>query len=81
MSKKPRFQPILVAVAEFAPNGRWTIEQIKKSGACRITDKNGKHSYARSIPNAWKNVSYQARVRPDTNNTHGWPKNKGQYRY
>jgi hypothetical protein len=64
----------LVALAEFANGTSYRIEQIKASGACRITDTNdGKTSYSSSIANAWKNVRYQARLNYKYENTTMWP--------
>lgn len=64
----------LVALASFANDKSYRIEQIKASGACRITDLNdGKTSHSSSIPNAWKNVRYQARVNWKFENTTMWP--------
>jgi hypothetical protein len=75
-----QFKEVLVGRASFANGAELEIVQVKRTGACRITDLNThKASHSHSIANAWKSVMYQGRVRPDTHNTHGWPKNKGVY--
>ena len=75
-----KFQPVLVGVAEFANGARFQIDQVKEGGSCKITDlRNDSHSYAGSPAKAWSSVRYQAQVRADTHNTHGWPKNNGEY--
>lgn len=75
-----KFQQFLIGMAEFANGTRFRIDQVKACGSCKITDlNNGNHSYAGSPAKAWSSVRYQASVRPDTHNTHGWPKNKGVY--
>lgn len=71
--KESKFQPQLVALADFANGTRFKIDQVKRSGACRITDLNTeKSSYSSSIPNAWKSVRYQAGIVHRTENTSGW---------
>lgn len=76
----PTFRPFVVGQAEFATGAKFRIIQIKKNGACRIEDLNkiggeGQStgvSHSHSIANAWANVRYQAMIRQDTENTHGW---------
>jgi len=74
------FKPTFIGEASFANGSKFMIEQIKRGGSCKVTDlKTGQSSYSGSIAKAWGNVRYQAQVRPDTHNTHGWPKNRGIY--
>lgn len=76
-----KFIPHMIGNADFANGSSFRIDQVKVDGSCRITDENTKAiSYAGSIAKAWGSVRYQASVRPDTGNTHGWPKNNGYYK-
>ena len=68
------FKQHVIATACFANNLRFSITQIKASGACRITDlSDGSLSYSHSIANAWKSIKYQAGVIPRYENTTTWP--------
>ena len=74
------FKPVLIGTALFANGAHFQIQQIKRAGSCKVTDlRTGLTSYSGSVAKAWGNVRYQAQVRPDTHNTHGWPKNRGVY--
>lgn len=73
------FQPILVGIMETA-RSKFRIDQVKAEGSCKITDmRTGNSSYAGSIAKAWSSVRYQCNIRPDTHNSHGWPKNDCKY--
>jgi len=74
MSKPQRhYKPTLIAKAEFANGEAYQIDQVKASGACRVTDLTTKAvSYAHSVPNAWKSVMFKARLDERTNNTTRW---------
>ena len=73
-STEKGFKPVTVGVAEFGTGARFRIDQIKRSGACRIVNlrKEDDVSYSHSIPNAWANVRYQAKVRQDTERSDDW---------
>ena len=67
------FKHTNIATATFANDEAFKIDQVKASGACRITDLNtGVQSYAHSIANAWKSVMFKARVDERTHNTSRW---------
>lgn len=74
MSKSQgNYQATLIAKAEFANGEAYQIDQVKASGACRVTDLNTMGtSYAHNIPNAWKSVMFKAGVDDRTNNTTKW---------
>lgn len=74
MSKQQgNYQATLIAKAEFANGEAYQIDQVKASGACRVTDLTTKAvSYAHNIPNAWKSVMFKANMDERTNNTTRW---------
>ena len=73
MSKQSNFKATLVAKAEFANGESFQIDQVKASGACRITDLvTGVASYSHNIPNAWKSVMFKAGIDDRTHNTSRW---------
>ena len=75
-----KFQQHMVGIASFGNKSQFQIDMVKPDGSCRITDlNNSATSYAGSVAKAWSSVRYQGGVRPDTGNTHGWPKNNGIY--
>lgn len=66
-----KFKQVLIGSLD-TQNGTFTIIQTKRGGTCRITDQNGNHSYAGSIPKAWCNARYQAGITFKTHNSSGW---------
>lgn len=74
MSKsQSSYKATLIAKAEFANGESFQIDQVKASGACRVTDLTTKvQSYAHNIPNAWKSVMFKAGVDERTSNTTRW---------
>lgn len=73
MAKNVAFdKPVLVGTADFANGVCFKIEQTAPK-SYRITDLNtGAFSHSGSASKAWSSVRYQAQVRQDTENTHGW---------
>lgn len=62
-AKKTPFKPILIALANFANGMKFKIEQVKRRGACRVTELNsGQESYSHTIPGAWRSIRYQAKI-------------------
>jgi len=73
MKTQGNYQAQMVAKAEFANGEAFQIDQVKASGACRVTDLNTKaESFAHNVPNAWKSVMFKARMDDRTNNTTKW---------
>jgi len=67
------FKPHLIGVYDFANGSHLRVDQVKKSGACRITNlKTRAQSYSHNIANAMKSVLFQAKVDHRTHNTSGW---------
>lgn len=79
MAKKP-FEPALIGTCRFANGLSFSVTQITEKGACAILNlRTGDVNKAGSISAAFRSIKFQGKVRPDTNNTHGWPKNEGAY--
>ena len=61
---------VLIGVATFANGRKFMIQQRSNGEACRITNLvTGLQSYAKTIANAWKSISFQADIDPRTNRT------------
>jgi len=72
MSELP-FKPFVIGRADFANGEAFQIDQVKPTGACRITDLNTKvESFAHNVCNAWKSVMFKARLDERTQNTSRW---------
>lgn len=71
MAKKPsQFKHILLALANFANGTAFAITQIKRNGACRITELvTGTQSHSHGVANAWKSICFQADLNWRTNRT------------
>jgi len=66
------FKHLFIGSLSLANERTFAIWQIKPSGACRITDDQGKQTYSGSIANAWKSVCFQGDMDWRTNNTSKW---------
>ena len=73
-----KFQHVIVGQLTNAAGHEYTITQIKRGGTCRITDSQGNHSYAGTIPKAWCNARYQAGINMRDHHSHHviWARNK-----
>ena len=66
MSNDPKpipYVPHMIGSAEFANGSKFRIDQIKKSGRCRVTNLiNDKTNYTHNPVNAWASVRYMAKI-------------------
>lgn len=72
-----KFKHVLIGTLTNAGGESFTITQIKRGGTCRITDKNGNHSYAGTVPKAWCNARFQAGITFKNHHSHHvvWARN------
>lgn len=68
---KDKFTPRLLSIAEFANGTSFRIDQVKASGACRVSDLNTNkvRNYTHSIDAAWRSIMFNAKLDGRTNRT------------
>ena len=69
MNKKyEKFQPVLLATADFANDTKFRIEQVNSNGACRVINAvTGKIlNHIHNVVKAWARVRYSAKILQNT---------------